>query len=133
MAKQDKRPERIDTSSDRGALTDNPFGALAARLPGLPEAPHTPESEPAATPATRANTPFRIERTRKGGFPVFLEKRPNGKNVTVIRNISGDLDALVVRLKKLCGAGGTVREGAVELQGDHREKVEAFLRENAGR
>jgi translation initiation factor 1 (eIF-1/SUI1) len=47
----------------------------------------------------------------------------------VIRNVDGDAEALLSVLKKRCGAGGVVREGAVEVQGDHRTKVEAFLAE----
>jgi translation initiation factor 1 len=60
-------------------------------------------------------------------LPVFLEKRPGGKSVTVIRNLSGDLDGLLRLLKRQIGAGGVVREGAIEIQGDHRARVEAFL------
>lgn len=122
-----KRPERIDVSSERRPLTDNPFAALA------PSRPTAHEPEPAPAPPERDPVGFRVERTRKGGFPVSLEKRPNGKNVTVIRNISGEAEALLTRLKKLCGAGGTLREGVIEIQGDHRDRVEAFLREKQPR
>lgn len=125
---REKQPPRIDTSSERQPLTDNPFAKLAPRP--VEDAASTP-TEPVAAP--EAGKPgFQVQRTRKGGFPVFLEKRPNGKNVTVIRNISGDLEGLLSQLKKLCGAGGTVREGAIEIQGDHRERVEAFLRPGRG-
>ena len=37
------------------------------------------------------------------------------------------LAALAKRLKAACGTGGTVREGTIELQGDHRDAVLAFL------
>jgi len=130
MAKQHKRPQRIDTSAGRQSLTDNPFAALA------PGGAPAPEPEPATTPKAGPDTPppsFRVARTRKGGMPVFLEKRPNGKNVTVVRNISGDLDAALTALKKLCGAGGTARDDTIEIQGDHRERVEAFLRQHAAK
>ena len=51
-----------------------------------------------------------------------------GKAVSVIRGLpSRDLDAVAKDLKKHCGSGGTVKEGAVEIQGDHREKVAARL------
>jgi translation initiation factor 1 len=53
-----------------------------------------------------------------------------GKIVTLVRGVPGD-DAELVRLaqelKRLCGAGGTVRDGVIELQGEHREKVQAHL------
>ena len=70
---------------------------------------------------------YQVGKTRKGGWPLSVEKRPAGKVVTVIRNISGDAEALLSALKKRCGAGGVVREGSVEVQGDHCAKIEAFL------
>jgi translation initiation factor 1 len=60
---------------------------------------------------------------------VFREKGGRGgKTVTVVRGLSGDLGALAGDLKRQCGTGGTVKDGAIELQGDHREKVVARLR-----
>ena len=53
-----------------------------------------------------------------------VEKRPNGKRVTVLSGLEGpDQEALLPRLKALCGAGGTIKEGNLEVQGEHREKV----------
>jgi translation initiation factor 1 len=49
-----------------------------------------------------------------------------GKTVTMIRGLPETGDALTARaqeLKRACGAGGTVREGAIEIQGDHRESL----------
>jgi len=54
-----------------------------------------------------------------------------GKVVTVIRGLPGDgtaLLALAAELRRLCGAGGTVKGDAVEIQGDHRERVAEWLR-----
>jgi translation initiation factor 1 len=54
-----------------------------------------------------------------------------GKGVTVITGLPGDaaqLAELAVRLKKLCGAGGAVKNGVIELQGDHRDRLVAELR-----
>jgi len=34
-----------------------------------------------------------------------------------------DLETRAQELKRACGAGGTVRDGAVEIQGDHRERL----------
>jgi translation initiation factor 1 len=51
--------------------------------------------------------------------------------VTAIRGLPGtgaDLDSLVTELKRLCGAGGTLRDGVVEIQGDHRERIAETLR-----
>jgi translation initiation factor 1 len=38
-----------------------------------------------------------------------------------------DLEALAAKLKKRCGSGGTVREGVIEVQGDHRDSIVAEL------
>ena len=51
-----------------------------------------------------------------------------GKTVTVVRGLpAADLPSTVTVLKRLCGSGGTVKNGALELQGDHRERVAARL------
>jgi translation initiation factor 1 len=34
-----------------------------------------------------------------------------------------ELEALATRLKKLCGAGGAVKDGRIEIQGDHRDRL----------
>lgn len=60
---------------------------------------------------------------------VRREKR-RGKVVTVIAGLdpkATDLAALLKQLKATLGAGGTVAEGEIEVQGDHREKVIAVL------
>ncbi len=47
-----------------------------------------------------------------------------GKGLTVITGLPlgpDDLEELARRLKQRCGAGGTVKDGVVEIQGDHRE------------
>ena len=59
-----------------------------------------------------------------------LEKRPKGKVVTVVRGLdpeANDLADLATRLKGRCGTGGTVKEGTIELQGDHLVAAEAAL------
>lgn len=53
-----------------------------------------------------------------------------GKTVTVVRGVPLAADAiaeLAKALKAACGTGGTVKEGAIELQGDHRDAVVARL------
>src|SRR5439155_5306657 len=47
-----------------------------------------------------------------------------GKAVSVVRGLPRrDLAAVAQDLKKHCGSGGTVKDGAVEIQGDQREKI----------
>lgn len=53
-----------------------------------------------------------------------------GKAVTVVRSLPLDaaaLQALGKQLKAACGTGGTVKDGVVEVQGDHVDKVLAWL------
>ena len=53
-----------------------------------------------------------------------------GSGVTVVTGLPLDGDALADlarRLKAACGAGGTVKDGRIEVQGDHRDAVVAFL------
>ncbi len=58
-------------------------------------------------------------------------KGRGGKTVTVVRGLDLDADALAGigrRLRTACGAGGTTGEGVLEVQGDHCERVMAWLR-----
>jgi translation initiation factor 1 len=57
-------------------------------------------------------------------------KGRGGKTVTLVRGLALDaaaLTALGKRLRTACGAGGTVKDGVLELQGDHAERVAAWL------
>lgn len=123
MAAQKKR---IDVSQDRDALTDSPFGALGGLKDQLPDSP-PPKASPRAEIIEATTVPYRVAKTRKGGWPVSFEKRAAGKLVTVIKNVSGDGNALLKALRKHCATGGVCKEDVVELQGDHRDRVEAFL------
>jgi len=62
---------------------------------------------------------------------IQLEKKGRaGKTVTVVRNLQltpEDMKSLGKHLRQACGAGGTIKEGHIELQGDHRERVAAAL------
>jgi len=53
-----------------------------------------------------------------------------GKGVTTITGLPlplAQIDALAAQLKKRCGSGGTVRNGVIEIQGDHRDLIVAEL------
>ena len=59
-----------------------------------------------------------------------LEKRKKGKLVTVIRGLAAEennLGELLTQLKDRCGAGGTVSDGELEIQGDHTSRVRDIL------
>ncbi len=58
-------------------------------------------------------------------------KGRGGKVVTVVRGVALDdagLTALGKQLKALCGSGGTVKDGVIEVQGDHVERVIDWLK-----
>jgi translation initiation factor 1 len=53
-----------------------------------------------------------------------------GKGVSVITGLplaGTELEELATRLKKTCGAGGSVKDGTIEIQGDHRDRLVAEL------
>jgi len=59
-------------------------------------------------------------------------KRRGGKTVTVISGLqhnAATYRSLLQDLKVLCGAGGTLKDGTLEVQGDHRERIAGRLRE----
>lgn len=58
------------------------------------------------------------------------KKGRGGKTVTVVDGLPANrpfLEALARDLKRACGTGGAVAEGAVELQGDRRERLREIL------
>lgn len=58
-------------------------------------------------------------------------KQRGGKPVTLVEGFEGpgmELLVLGKELKQLCGVGGSVKDGCVLVQGDHRDKVESALR-----
>ena len=63
---------------------------------------------------------------------VGREKRRKGKTITVITGldpVASDLGAILDQLKSACAAGGTISQEGIEIQGDHRERVLAILRD----
>jgi translation initiation factor 1 len=61
----------------------------------------------------------------------FETKGRGGKGVTVVRGLGlaePELTALGKKLKAACGVGGTAKDGVVELQGDHRDRVMELLK-----
>jgi translation initiation factor 1 len=75
----------------------------------------------AAKPPPAGDGIVRVSREKQGR---------GGKTVTVVRGLALDADALAATGKQLraaCGAGGTTKDGVLEVQGDHVERVMAWL------
>jgi translation initiation factor 1 len=97
-----KRDARVVWSSDDGDLR-------RARKPG-------------AGPRTSGGGRVKVRRETAGR---------RGKAVTTVADLPLDdagLRELAGRLKKRCGVGGSVKDGVIELQGDHRDVVVEVLR-----
>ena len=78
-------------------------------------------SQPAPQTASKGPARVRVGREVAGRA---------GKGVSVITGLPlgpADLEALATRLKKVCGAGGSVKDGRIEIQGDHRDRLVAEL------
>jgi translation initiation factor 1 len=64
---------------------------------------------------------------------VYLHRESSGrggKAVTLVKKLvlsADDLKALAKKLKNECGTGGTIKDGVIEIQGEHREKIAAVL------
>ena len=89
--------------------------------------PASVQSEPEEIPAVE-------EKKCTQRLDVMLDKRNrNGKKVTLIVNFDGSEDALkqlAKELKQHCGVGGSARGGEILIQGDFREKILAYLKDN---
>src|SRR3989442_11832413 len=68
------------------------------------------------------------------GIVRFMRDRKHrgGKTVTITPGVPASNEAIATlaqQLKKLCGSGGTVKDGVIEIHGDHCDKVQAKLSE----
>lgn len=53
-----------------------------------------------------------------------------GKVVSVVKNLvlsEDDMKSLAKKLKQECGSGGTVKDGLIEIQGEHRQRMSEIL------
>ena len=132
---------RKDLSGADAALSHNPFAALAqmsGKVPAnssrddvvLPDsAPLTPLKK---SPPTDDKQTWFVQKTRKGAWDLHLEKRAGGKLVTRLSRVSGDAAQLLKLCKKHCGSGGRLCADGLELQGDQRDALRAFLQKHRG-
>jgi translation initiation factor 1 len=114
---------KIPTSGGQ-ELGHNPFAALNPS--GLPSVPLTPprsvQLHALASQKNRGRVDILRETAGRGG-----------KTVTVVANFTGiglpEKEQLAKKMQKACGAGGTVKDGRIEIQGDRREIVAKILTE----
>lgn len=98
------------------------MGLVATLLGGRAESPAPPAAEtpaPAKKPAERPVV--RVGRETKGR---------RGKGVTTVFDLplsAPEIEKLAARLKAKCGTGGTVKDGVIEIQGDHRDRLVSEL------
>jgi translation initiation factor 1 len=79
----------------------------------------------------KARDPRERERLQGDGRVRVRREKRRGKDATTIEGVplrDAELKALAKRLKQRCGVGGTVKDGVIELQGDHRDVVVDVLR-----
>ncbi len=117
--------EKQRLSTDGGPIKwTSPFASL--KHPSLPAASSTqPVTTPnAPEPAASKKNRGRVDITRQTAHR-------GGKTVTVITGFVGisqaEKAALAKRMQRICGAGGTVKGGRIEIQGDQRETAALIL------
>ena len=107
--KRRQRNASLVYSSDHGRVCPG-CGRPAAECRCTGQAPGNPK-------ASKGGGVVRVGRETKGR---------KGKGVTVVTGLplgTGELQELAKRLKACCGAGGTVKDGVIEIQGEHRDAV----------
>jgi translation initiation factor 1 len=81
----------------------------------------------------KQNTPAKSPTTQKNDGIVRLRREVRGRGGGTVIVISGiplsapEIKELAGVLKKKCGCGGTVKDGVIEIQGDHRDSLFAEL------
>ncbi len=106
-------------SSDQGDLRKSPDPPRPSG-PARPRPKKKRRDEPA--PKVAPGTRLKVKRELAGR---------RGKAVTTISDIAmsdAEVKDLAGMLKKKCGVGGTAKDGRIEIQGDHRDKVIALLK-----
>ncbi|MGI0486308.1 translation initiation factor [Pantanalinema rosaneae CENA516] len=108
-AKKSKSAQSHHSATDRVAYSEfgNPANPNALQR-GVPDLPPNQQN-------------VRVEASSKGR---------KGKTVTIVRGFQASDDTLADLLKKLkttCGAGGTIKDNEIEIQGDHKQKIVQFL------
>jgi len=116
---------RIPTDGEPAAWA-SPFAALknVALPPDRANQPTVTQPIPTSTAPTKNRGRVDIIRSTA---------HRGGKTVTVVTGFAGigqaEKEQLAKEMQQACGAGGTVKEGRIEIQGDQRERVARILTE----
>ena len=118
-----KEKKHIPTRDEQFAWK-SPFAALKdVTLPSMRTQP--PDSDLAN------KTPVAPKKNRGRVDIIRSTAHRGGKTVTVVTGFVGisqpEKERLAKQMQKACGAGGTVKEGRIEIQGDHRDTVAHIL------
>ena len=118
-----KGKTRIPTSGDP-TVWNSPFAVLKNI-----DLPLAPEVRPGVAP--RDTSPITPKKYRGQVDIIRQTAHRGGKTVTVVTGFIGiglaEKESLAKKMQKACGAGGTVKEGRIEIQGDQREAVARIL------
>jgi translation initiation factor 1 len=123
---QDKKSKkRIPTDGGPNAWA-SPFASLKdfnMERSAVETPPPTEGKPPQDSPASLKN---------RGRVDILRQTaHRGGKTVTVVTNFTGvnpdEKERLRKEMQRVCGAGGTIKEGRIEIQGDHRETVARIL------
>ena len=128
--------DKVSTSGGQG-LGQNPFAALSAA--GLPVAPKGVLVQAAAAVAAQksgsATTGTKAAPEKNRGR-VEVRRETGGRGGKTVTTVSGfvgiglpEKEQLTKKMRAACGCGGTVKDGAIEIQGDQRETVARILTE----
>ena len=92
-----------------------------------------------SNPTSKKKLKNKVNPAKQAGFPddgVTRVRRETGgrggKTVTVLYGAPGSADdktRLCKELKQICGCGGAAKDGRIEIQGDHRDKIMCILEE----
>ncbi|MFM1850836.1 MAG: hypothetical protein RIS54_520 [Verrucomicrobiota bacterium] len=129
MSKGDK----VRTDGGDG-LAQNPFGALSgANLPSFAKASEgAPSFGQSSSEGGSARNQPTAERNRGRVDIKRATAGRGGKTVTLVTGFAGiglpEKEQLAKKMRAVCGCGGTVKGGDIEIQGDQREKIAEILR-----
>jgi len=118
-----KNKKRIPTDAEPTAWT-SPFAALKDVKPS--------SNAPAASVPHHTGNATSAPKKSRGRVDIMRQTaHRGGKTVTVVTGFAGisqdEKERLATAMQKACGAGGTVKDGRIEVQGDQREIVARVL------